>query len=151
MNLPPLNTLLDLKHQVTHFLYQSTGSLLVKLVQLRIKANAVHAGLSPQPQLLNHPLQLQIMLPLNNIQSNNSSPVHQPTEMLVAMAVGTTGLGTTKLPTHKNSNQLTHTLQVQTELMEIATMIHLLESQRLTQQPHMFKLVKPTMRSRLQL
>jgi len=147
MNLLPLNTLLDLKQIPINLLHQSTGSLLVMLVQLRIKVNAAHAGLFQQPPLLNHLSQLIMVLPLNNTQSNNLSPVHQLTEMQVATVVGTTGLGTTKSPTHKNSNQLTHTLQVQMELMVIATMIHLLLSQKLTQQPPTFKLVKPTMRS----
>jgi len=120
------------------------------LVQLRIKVNAAHAGLSQQPPLLNHQSQLLMVLLLNNTQSNNLSPVHQLTEMQVAMVVGTTGPGTTKSTTHKNFNQLTHTLQVQKELMVLATMIHLLVSQKLTQQPPTFKLVKPTMKSRLQ-
>ena len=149
MNSQLLNTSQDLKQLVINLLHQSTGSLLVMLVQLKIKVNAVHAGLSQQPQLLNHLFQLLMVLPLSNIQSNNLSPVPQLTEMLVATVVGTTGPGTTKLPTHKNSNQLTHTLQVQTVLMEIATMIHLLVSPKLTQQPPTYKSVKPTMTSRL--
>ena len=73
---------------------QWTGLPLVKLVQLRIKANVVHAGPSQQLVLLSLISLLPMVVPFQTILNNNLSPAHQLTETPVATVVGTTLPGT---------------------------------------------------------
>ena len=67
----------------------------VKLVQLKIKASAVHAGHSLLLLLLSPP-SLLIMAP-HPVTTPNSNlfPAHLLLETLVAVVAGTSGLGTT--------------------------------------------------------
>jgi hypothetical protein len=128
-----------------------TGLQLDLLVQLRIKVNADLAGPSQPPLQLNHQSLLLMMLHPVNTPNNNLFHAPQPTKTPVAMVVGTTGPGTTKLTTHKNFKILIPTHPVLMVLMEHATITHHLVSQNLTKQLPTLRLVKQTMKSRLQL
>jgi len=63
-----------------------TGPLREELHQLRIKDNAVHAGLSLLPVLLNHGLNLKGKMPI--FLNNNSLTVQHHMETTDAMEVG---------------------------------------------------------------
>ena len=131
-------------------LHLLTGLQLVMLVQLRIKVNADHAGHSLPQLQLNHQLPLLTTLHPNNTQNNNLYHAPQLTKTPVAMVVGTTGPGTTKLTTHKNFKLHIPTPLVLTVLMEHVTITHHSVSQNLTQQLHMLRLVKQTRKLWLQ-
>ena len=118
------------------------------MVQLRIKVNAVHAGLFPPPVLLSHLSQLPKEPHQSLFLSSNSFPAHQPTTTPVAVVAGTTGPGTTSRSTVKKRDLTTHTLLVKPPLMVLATMT---PQRELLALPPMSKLVKPTRKSRLLL
>ncbi len=70
-----------------------TGAQAVKLLVLKTKDNAVHAGHSQLSELLNQPEQLLDMV-LTTTQNNSSLIAQLVTVTTVAVVVGTTGLGT---------------------------------------------------------
>ena len=76
------------------YLYLLTGLMPVKLVQSKIKANAVHAG--PSLLLLQLSRRSQSIMAPHPVTTPNSNlfPAHLLMDTLVAVVAGTSGLGT---------------------------------------------------------
>ena len=127
---------------------QSTGSPKVTLVQSKIKANAAHAGLSPQLVLLSLPSQLPTAPHQSPFLNSSSFHAHLLTTTLVAVVVGTTGPGTTSRSMVKRRVLTILTPLVLPLLMVLANMTL---QRLLLKLPLMSKLVKPTRKSRLLL